>query len=168
VTYDLAPETNVLLREHTVFGLPCLSTDGILEMVHQEVRDRLGTGRVRLGEVFLFSPLTGAPGSVTRAELSLAGGGATGRFVLRSGDVSTAGAPRKVAEGGFSPLARGERAERVPLPETAAEELDARLLERPDHPLQAGEFFRSLSRLSLWTRRAVGELRLSAAARAVP
>ncbi len=166
ISYELTPETNVLLREHTVFGRQCLPTDGILEMVHGAVREILGTERIRLTQVFLFSQLPGVPGQVTRAELSLSGGNPA-EFVLRSRVASAAGPFPKVAAGFFARLAREERGVRSALPETNAEVLDARSLARPDHPLQAGEFYRSLVRLSLWEKRAVGELRLSAAARAV-
>lgn len=168
ITHHLSVESNVLVREHTVFGHHCLPTDGLLDMVYQAAKEQLATGRLCLSQVNIFSPLICVPERLTRADLQLDSNRQPAEFVITSRIERIELQARKNIEGLFATLDQAEE-NSWPLPsEEPFATLDSSFFRSADHPLQVGEFFHCIEQAQLWDCRAVGHLRLSNAAREYP
>ena len=69
--YRIAPERNIGLREHVVFGRHLLPTDAYVELLLAAFADHFGDAPVALRDLALANPLLGEPGSERRLRLTL-------------------------------------------------------------------------------------------------
>ncbi|MBN7135745.1 hypothetical protein A7A76_13535 [Lysobacter enzymogenes] len=69
--YRIAPERNVGLREHVVFGRHLLPTDAYVELLLAAFAEHFGDTAVALRDLALANPLLGEPGSERRLRLTL-------------------------------------------------------------------------------------------------
>ncbi|MBV8707816.1 MAG: methyltransferase, partial [Acidobacteriaceae bacterium] len=58
----LRVEDEVLIREHSIGGRPCLPTDALLDLVYRHAAERLGPAPLRIRDVTLYTPLFCEPG----------------------------------------------------------------------------------------------------------
>ncbi|HEY1138400.1 MAG TPA: SDR family NAD(P)-dependent oxidoreductase [Xanthomonadaceae bacterium] len=85
VRCTLAPERNIPLREHVVFGQHLLPTDAWLELVLAAFRTCFSAGEVSLQQIALVAPLIGVPGRTTAVEIEFRRHGSGLLCTVRSG-----------------------------------------------------------------------------------
>ncbi|MBX3711495.1 MAG: SDR family NAD(P)-dependent oxidoreductase [Lysobacter sp.] len=90
VRCTLAPERNIPLREHVVFGQHLLPTDAWLELVLAAFRTCFSAGEVSLQQIALVAPLIGVPGRATTVEIEFRRHGSGLLCTVRSGPADDA------------------------------------------------------------------------------
>ncbi len=90
VRCTLAPERNIPLREHVVFGQHLLPTDAWIELVLAAFRTCFSAGEVSLQQIALVAPLIGLPGRATAVEIEFRRHGGGLLCTVRSGTAEDA------------------------------------------------------------------------------
>ncbi len=155
---EMSIDSEVLLREHKVFGRHSMPVDALLDIVYRQAVEILRSVPIRIRDVALFTPLWCEPGETRRMLVEVSGDGplsielsSTGaepdrKHHLRAvAEVETAQAPSRCSSPTVQPLA--ERAGAAILREGKA--------------LELGEFFHTIDKASFWPDRARADLLLS-------
>ena len=154
VRCTLAPESNVSLREHVVFGQHLLPTDAWLELVMAAFRTCFSAGEVSLHQIALVAPLIGVPGRGTAVEIEFRRHGTGLLCTVRSGTAEDARVHLQARIEARSAVAR--------TPLVDAEAFAVRELRvASDIPTNAGRWYAPLKELRFGDDRAEGRLRIA-------
>ncbi|MBV7338445.1 polyketide synthase dehydratase domain-containing protein [Chloroflexi bacterium TSY] len=157
---------NCLLREHIVFGHYVLPTDSLLELVYEAAIVYLQTERLDFEQLYLHKPLIGLPNTETTARVTFGEKGSVATFELSS---QVAGLSQSLAKNMSGTLRihqetlTSEHSYKQVLTDFEKKGKMTDLFSA-DYPLQVGDFYQSLQEVYLAGNRAVGVLKLAAAA----
>ncbi|MBV9677864.1 MAG: polyketide synthase dehydratase domain-containing protein, partial [Acidobacteriaceae bacterium] len=156
----LRVEDEVLIREHTIGGRPCLPTDALLDLVYRHAAERLGPAPLRIRDVTLYTPLFCEPGE-TKC-LTVVDEGNPPNPIAINVCSSVAGGDSQRHLTAFVERENSARPITLEPPhEPAHSQLDGASLYQPGQTLNVGEFFRSLHDINFWPQRARAQLSLS-------
>ncbi|MBV9938786.1 MAG: polyketide synthase dehydratase domain-containing protein, partial [Acidobacteriaceae bacterium] len=156
----LRVEDEVLIREHSIGGRPCLPTDALLDLVYRHAAERLGPAPLRIRDVTLYTPLFCEPGETKCLTVVDEGNPPNPIAINVCSSVAGGGSQRHLTA--FVERENSARPITLEPPhEPAHSQLDGASLYQPGQTLNVGEFFRSLHDINFWPQRARAQLSLS-------
>ena len=163
IQHTLSIPNTILIREHTVFGYHVLPTDSLIEMVFQGAVRYFKSVELSFQNVFIMNPIVSLDNRLTQAHLAFKQKGEATSFEINSYVEDDGAVISKNVQGLVSPHTGNlEFANRHQQLLADSENVpDFECISKNEHPLQTGEFFRSLKKVVCKGNEALGIIRLS-------
>ena len=163
IQHTLSIPNTILIREHTVFGYHILPTDSLLEMVYQGAVRYFNAVELSIQNVFIMNPIVSFGNRLTQAYLTFKQKGESVCFEIKSFIEGDRAVFSKNIQGLISPhtyslnVATGYQQMLAEVDNHP----DYEFLDNKEHPLQVGEFFRSIRKVMCRGNEALSIIRLS-------